>query len=133
MLGSLSIMLPDLLTAQDLAVIGHPGVPDSALEKSRILDYYTGDRQRWSNDEPVIPLDLQEPKDVRKNFYKSLGKSSSRMRSIWMRRKLAGEGEPPESIENERELLDRVADTPGAIGFVRRDSVTDQVKLLAVL
>ena len=116
-----------------MAVIGHPEIPDSALDKTRILDYYTGDRQRWSDDQPVVPLDLQEPEDLRKSFYKTLGKSSSRMRSIWMRRKLAGEGEPPEAVETEEEILDRVAGTPGAIGFVRREYVTSQVKLLAVL
>jgi len=98
-----------------------------------VLDYFTGDRRRWENDSPVVPLDLQEPKDVRKTFYKSLGKSSSRMRSIWMKQKLSGEGEPPEAIRSEEELLLRVANTPGAIGFVRRDSVTESVKLLAVL
>jgi len=114
-------------------VVAHPDVPDDDISKSRVLDFFTGDRRRWSNDQPVVPLDLQEPKEVRKTFYKSLGKSSSRMRSIWMRQKLSGEGEPPEAINSEEELLLRVANTPGAIGFVRRENVTDQVKLLAVL
>jgi ABC-type phosphate transport system substrate-binding protein len=124
---------PDVVRAQEIAVIGHPDVPEEAISKALVLDFFTGDRRRWSDEEPVVPLDLQEPKEVRKTFYKSLGKSSSRMRSIWMRRKLSGEGEPPEAIDSERELLLKVASTPGAIGFVRRDSVNDQVKLLAVL
>ena len=120
-------------SSQDVAVIGHPDVPAESVSVALVLDYFTGDRRRWENDSPVVPLDLQEPKDVRKTFYKSLGKSSSRMRSIWMKQKLSGEGEPPEAIRSEEELLLRVANTPGAIGFVRRDSVTESVKLLAVL
>jgi ABC-type phosphate transport system substrate-binding protein len=121
------------LRAQEIAVIGHPDVPAEAVSKELVLDYFTGDRRRWSNEEPVVPLDLQEPKEVRKSFYRSLGKSSSRMRSIWMRRKLSGEGEPPEAIETEQELVLKVANTPGAIGFVRRENVTTNVKLLALL
>ena len=116
---------------QEIAVIAHPEVPESEISKELVLDFFTGDRRRWSNEEPVIPLDLQEPKEIRKSFYKSLGKSSSRMRSIWMRRKLSGEGEPPEAIRTEQEVILRVANTPGAIGFIRRENVTDQVKLLA--
>ena len=124
---------PGLLIAQEIAVITHPDVPAETISKTLVLDFFTRDRRRWSNDQPVVPLDLQEPKEVRKTFYKALGKSSSRMRSIWMRLKLSGEGEPPEAIKSEEELLLRVANTPGAIGFVRRENVTEEVKLLTVL
>jgi ABC-type phosphate transport system substrate-binding protein len=133
---TLLFLLPEApanLWAQDLAVVGHPGIPDENLSKAVVLDYFTGDRRKWSDDQPVVPLDLQEPEDVRKNFYKTLGKSSSRMRSIWMKRKLSGEGEPPEPVESEAQLLEKVASTPGSIGFVRRDSVHGSVKVLAVL
>jgi ABC-type phosphate transport system substrate-binding protein len=44
-----------------------------------------------------------------------------------------GEGSPPESVESEKELLARVAKTPGAIGFVRSDMTDDSVKVLAII
>jgi ABC-type phosphate transport system substrate-binding protein len=127
------ILPQQLLFGQEVVVIAHPDTPGETISKSVVLDFFTGERRHWSNDQEVIPLDLQEPKEVRKTFYKSLGKSSSRMRSIWMKSKLSGEGEPPEAIKSEKELVLRVANTPGAIGFVRRESVSESVKLLVIL
>ena len=42
-----------------VAVIGHKAVPVDTLEKSRLLDLYSGDIKSWSSDEPVVVLDLK--------------------------------------------------------------------------
>ena len=103
------------------------------MSKSKIVDLFTGDVRLWENGVPVIPLDLQVPKEVRKAFYKALGKSSSRMRSIWMKRKLSGEGDAPSAVETEDEVLARVASTPGSISFVRMSQARGSVKILRVV
>lgn len=116
-----------------IAVIANPSVPDDSMSKSKIVDLFTGDVRLWANGQPVVPLDLQSPKEVRKDFYKALGKSSSRMRSIWMKKKLSGEGDVPESVETEDEVVAKVAATPGSISFVRTAHATSSVKVLRIL
>ena len=117
----------------ELAVIVHPSVALDSLSRGQLLDYYTGDIQHWPSGEPVLVKDLRQKGEVRDGFYRFLGKRPSRMKSIWLRRMLSGEGEPPESLSSEQEVLTRVAQTPGALGFVRRSQVTDQVRVLMLI
>ena len=115
-----------------VAVIAHRDVPADSISKTDLLDFYTGDVQAWPDDHAVVVFDLKTRGPVRDAFYEYLGKTSSRMRSLWLKRKLSGEGDPPESFETETALLEQVARTPGAIGFVQKANVSgDGVKILA--
>lgn len=117
----------------EVAVIAHPGVAQDTLSKSQLLDYYTGDIQLWPDGARVTVKELKEKGPVREAFYQFLGKRPSRMKSIWLRNMLSGEGEPPESVETEEELVAKVAATPGALGFVSRAQVTDRVRVLLAI
>ena len=118
---------------EEVAVIAHPAVGQDTLSKGELLDYYTGDIERWPDGSRVVVKDLKEKGAVRDRFYRFLGKRPSRMKSIWLRNMLSGEGDPPESVATEQELLARVAATPGALGFVSSARVTDQVRVLILI
>ena len=114
-----------------VAVIAHKDVPANSLTKFQLLEYYSGEELSWpSSDLPVVVFDLKAKGAVKDAFYTYLGRSSSRMKSIWLKRKLAGEGNPPESFQTEEELLHHVASTPGAIGFIHPSKVNGDVKVL---
>ena len=81
----------------------------------------------------IVLIDLKPKTDVKVAFYDYLGKSASRMKSIWMKNMLTGEGQPPVSVETQEAILERVATTPGAIGYIDRRLVTDQVITLTVI
>lgn len=101
-----------------VAVVAHASVPEQSMDAPTLLDIYTGAIKTWSGGAPIVLVDLKETTDIKSAFYKFLGMSSSRMKSIWMKNLLAGEGNPPEAIVGENELLKRVAATPGALGYV---------------
>ena len=104
--------------AADVAVIVNKSVPLDTITSSHLLDLYTGDIRTWTNGEPVVLIDLKPKTDAKNMFYDYLGKSSSRMKSIWMKNMLSGEGNPPQSFGSEADLLRKVASTPGAIGYL---------------
>ena len=116
-----------------VAIISHKTVPVDSITKSALLDLYTGDIQFWSNGEPVIVVDLKARGDTKTVFYDFLGKKSSRMKSIWLKKKLSGEWDTPESLETEDEIITKVASTPGALGFVSQSKVTETVKILLTI
>lgn len=116
-----------------VAIISHKTVPVDSITKSALLDLYTGDIQSWSNGEPVIVFDLKTRGDTKTIFYDFLGKKSSRMKSIWLKKKLSGEWDPPESSDTEDEIIKKVSTTTGAIGFVSLSKVTDDVKVLFII
>ena len=101
-----------------VTVIANSTVPVDTLAKADLLKLFLGTTEYWDNQTRVVVVDLATKGNVRDSFYSYLGKTSSRMRSIWLKRKLTGEGELPESMASELALLDKVASTSGAIGFV---------------
>ena len=120
-------------TGEDVAVVAHKDVPESNLSSSRLLDFYTGDIKSWENGERVVVFDLKKKGQTRDSFYSWLGKSPTRMKSIWMKKLLSGEGDPPEALDTEEEIVERVAATPGAVGFVRVSLASDRVTTLNVI
>ena len=116
-----------------VAVVAHKSVPVDSLAKSELLDLYTGDTSVWSDGAAVVIFDLKEKGETREVFYKFLGMASSRIKSIWLKRMLSGEADPPEALKTEEELLKKVAATPGAIGFLSQSKQSSDVKTLLMI
>jgi len=117
----------------EVAVIVHPSVPVREINRTQLLDLYSGDVKEWRNGAPIIVLDLKPKSGIKDAFYSYLGKSSSRMKSIWMKNLLSGEGDPPQAQASETEILQKVASTPGAIGYIDRSLVTDAVVEIVII
>ena len=116
-----------------VAIIANKSVKLDKIEQAKLLDYYSRDLKFWDNGDPIIIFDLKTKNEVRGIFFKFLGKSSSRMKSVWMKKMLLGEGDPPEPLESEEVMLKRIIETPGSIGFLNAELVTDEVKLLKLI
>ena len=52
-----------------VAVIAHKSVPIDHIEKSELLDFFTGDIKKWNDEQPVEILDLKPRGDIKKAFY----------------------------------------------------------------
>jgi len=126
-------MLFGQVAAGQVAVIVNQSVKENNVSNTELLDFYTRDVRVWQNGDPVTVFDLKPKSDVKETFYNFLGKSTSRMKSIWMKKMLSGEGDPPEALETEKDVVKKVAATPGAIGFVSESEVTEDVKVLVVI
>ncbi len=46
---------------------------------------------------------------------------------------LSGDGQAPDALGSEDEVVNKVASTPGAIGYVSADKAGDNVKILLVI
>ena len=101
-----------------VVVIANKSVPVDTIKKSLLLDFYTRDIKQWSNGQSAIVFDLKPQGAVKTAFYDFLGKSPSRMKSEWLKKMLSGEGDPPEAMNSEEDVLTKVAETAGALGFI---------------
>lgn len=111
---------------EKILVIGHLEVASDSLRKKDLFRLFVGDVQYWKDDTPVTIIDFARDGRVRDSFYDYLGKTSSRIRSIWLKRKLSGEGELPISVKTEAEVLEHVITTEGAIGFVKSSVISEE-------
>jgi len=116
-----------------VAVIANKSIKVDKISKSELLDCYTGDMPKWDDDQKVYVFDLKPKTEIKDIFYKYLGKSTSRMKSIWMKRMLSGDGEPPPALESEEQMLMKVEKTKGAIGFISYSKVNSKVKVIAII
>lgn len=119
--------------AAQVAVVANPSVTAPDLDAPRLLDIYTGAIKTWSGGIPIVLLDQKQKTSAKVAFYSYLGMSASRLKSIWMKNLLSGEGTPPESIDDEDELLKRVAATPGALGYVSMDKARQSDDIVILL
>ena len=116
-----------------VAIIAHKSVPTDTITRNALLDFYALDIKKWHNGNPVVVKDLQQKGEVRTLFYDYLRKSPSRMKSIWLKKMLSGESDPPEALTSEAQMLKTIASTPGAIGFIAESNVQGDVKRLLVI
>lgn len=110
--------------AQDgLVLIVHPDNPILNLDTDTIRDIYTGHITDWeslSNIElPMIPLTYSDTHDSYHEFH----------RLIMGRQRITGNAQLVPNIEA---MIDQVADTPKAIGYIPLNHITSKVKQLTV-
>lgn len=130
----LILLLAEVQTSPaQVAVIVHKAAPVDTLTQAELFDYFSCEVKTWSNKTPVVVFDLKPQSEIKEAFYEFLGKSASRMKSIWMKKLLMGEGDPPQALLSEEEVLKKVAATPGAIGFVSKARVHDGVKVVLTI
>ncbi len=116
-----------------ISVIANKSVPIDKAGKSQLLDYYSGEIKYWSDNKPIIVFDLKPKTDSKERFYEYIAKNTARMKSIWMKKLLSGEGDPPIAVESEEEMIQRVQNTPGSIGFISSNKVKGNIKVIAVI
>jgi ABC-type phosphate transport system substrate-binding protein len=113
-----------------VAVIANKSVPVSSISAGQLTEIYLLHTKTWSNGKAVIPVTLKTDNETSKKFFGTVGKSSMEMKKFWMKAELTGEGQSPAGFGSDEEVLNKVASTPGAIGFVDADKVNDNVKVL---
>lgn len=116
-----------------VAVIANKDVPMDSLSKAQLRDFYSCEMKQWDKGIAVAVVDLKLPGEAKDAFYKFLGMTASRMKSLWLKKMLMGEGSEPLAVKSEEEMLKKVASTAGALGFVSLSKVTPEVKTLLVI
>jgi ABC-type phosphate transport system substrate-binding protein len=120
-------------SSAQITIIAHKSVVADEIDRAQLIDLYSGDVKKWSDKSPVVLFDLRGKNQSKEAFYRYLKKKPTRLKSIWLKRMLSGEGDPPKQMKSAAELLAQVAATEGAIGYVDYAAVTDQVKTLLII
>jgi len=116
-----------------VAVIANKDVPADTITKSELIDMYTLEIGLWDSGRNIVVFDLKPKGEVKDTFYNYLGKSTSRMKSIWMKKLLSSGDDPPPAIESESLMLEKIKKTSGAIGYISSAMVDEEVKILVTI
>lgn len=100
-------------------VIVHSSNPTSTLTTSELEAMFLKRRDRWNHGTEVTPVDLPEHSPVRDAFSQQVHqKPTAAIEAFWQRQVFSGRGVPPVQRSTPTEVIDVVAATPGAVGYV---------------
>lgn len=116
-----------------VALVAHKAVSNTVLSSREAAEIYRMEHNKWDDGTLVVIVDLALKSAVKTQFYNFIDAKERELKNVWMRFILSGEGRAPTVARSEKEVIELVANTEGAVGYVRAVFVTDQVKVLALI
>ena len=111
-----------------VSVIVNKSVGQSSISATLLTNIYSLTLTKWADGSKIVVLD--NTSDAKTDFYSSLGKDQLSLKKEWLKKQLTGEAKAPETLGSDSDVVNKVASTPGAVGFVKSSSVTPNVKVL---
>jgi ABC-type phosphate transport system substrate-binding protein len=118
--------------AAGVIIVANPSVEADSIGIDTLKDYYLGNTTSWA-DGKSIRTALPAAGPVLTEFLKTcVKKTPSHFGLLWKKAVFTGTGTPPAEFATDADLLEFVANTPGAIGFVAAGTPVRGVKILPV-
>jgi hypothetical protein len=115
-----------LESAGSVDVIVSPSLASTKLDRSLLRSVFTMRLRQWPDGSPVRVFVLPDSDPLSDRFYREqLGMYSYVLRSAWDRMVFTGTGFAPTVVQTEKEMIERVRSTPGAIGYVRKRELSE--------
>lgn len=105
-------------------VIANPDVPLTSITSQQLVDIFsTGRLHNWSKlgglDEPIIPVNRSDTSGTRASFLKEILGGKSEQKAL-------------QHADSSQHMLQMVAQTPGAIGYIALSSLNSSIHTLAI-
>lgn len=120
-------------SASAVEVIVHRGTPGTTLSLASARALFGMRMVKWPDGRPVRVFVLMDSHPAHDALCKEkLNLYPYQLRQSWDRLVYSGMAQAPTEVSSEEEMVNRVAATPGAIGYVRKVKTNDPVKVLHV-
>ncbi|MGA9393027.1 MAG: hypothetical protein WBV69_21535 [Candidatus Sulfotelmatobacter sp.] len=114
-------------------LVANQGVQISAISAADLRNIFTGEKTRFSDGSHAVPVTLKGGPAHEVFLRNHIGESPDEFRARWRKAVFTGQGAMPRAFVSESELIEYVAATPGAVGYVSRLSAQAKVKSLTLL
>lgn len=105
----------------DRVLVNH-SVSDTEVSRQFLVSVFAMRARRWSDGQRIKVLVLPDDHSSHTRFVKtSLHLFPYQLRHIWDRAIFTGSGVAPVTVATEREMLDQIRKTKGAIGYISSD------------
>ena len=133
LIAYLGVIIIGLLTAStgyaEVVVIANKSVAADNLDIKDVKKIFLGKKTYW-DDNKKITLFVLSKSDTHKEFVrKYLGKSMNQFTNYWKQKLFTGQGMMPHRIKDD-EILTKVQQTEGAIGYIDAKLATGAVKTI---
>jgi ABC-type phosphate transport system substrate-binding protein len=119
--------------AQDVVLVANKSVKISEITNADLRAIFMGTKTRFADGSHAVPVTLKGGPAHEVFLKHYVGEDPEEFRSQWRKVVFTGQGAMPRAFDSESALIEYVAATPGAVGYVSRISSQDNVKLLAAV
>ena len=118
----------------DVVLIAHPNVRIDTLSRDTARAIFAMRQRTWPNGQAASVSVLPEDHPVHARFSKSLlNVYPHQLRLAWDRVVFSGTGQAPNVVMSQPDMLDRVASTPGGLGYIERGYLDDSVNVIPLV
>lgn len=118
--------------AEDVLIIANGSATVSSLAQDDIRQIFLGQKTTWDDGTKIIFV-VQDTTGAEDAFLRTfLQKTASQYDRYWKEQVFTGQGKAPYSFSSNRELVEFVSRTPGAIGYVSAATDTGNTKVITV-
>jgi len=115
-----------------VVIIANKNLPVKLIDNNSLINLYTLQSNELDAQKVKLFYSNTENEAVKK-LLEMIGKSGTELKKIWLKAKLTGNGNPPENALSDEDMVQKVASTPNAIGFVSLKSANSSVKIILKL
>jgi ABC-type phosphate transport system substrate-binding protein len=128
------LFVGDVLPAGNtVETVAHPSVSTEHLSKNLLRSIFSMRLRTWRDGLPIRVFVLPDDAPLHSVFAKQkLNIFPYQLRSVWDRLIFSGTGQAPITVRSEEEMRTRVANTPGAIGYLSGTKIDDSVQIVHV-
>ena len=119
--------------AQDVVLIANNGVGISQINNADLRAIFIGAKTRFADGSHAVPVTLKGGAIHEVFLRNHVGENPGEFRAQWRKEVFTGQGAMPKAFDSESALIEYVAATPGAVGYVSRISPQDKVKCLVAI
>ena len=126
------LLLPGVMRAQDVLIVVSRTSSISEISEAQLREIFTGTRSHFNNGTRAFPVLLKGGPVHEVFLRRHIGDTPDEYRVRWRRAVFTGQGSMPKEFASEAAMLDFIAATPGAIGYVSRIPDPDAIKIVII-
>lgn len=114
-------------------VVAHITVNTHSLSSNSLRTIFGMRQQTWPDGMPIRVFVLADNAPLHNSFAKEkLSTFPYQLRQAWDRLVFSGTGQGPIKVSSSEEMFDRIASTPGAIGYLEKTKINRRVNVLQI-
>ena len=131
-IATLALLASTSHARAQVVVIANNSVGAPSISQADLHDVFTGSASSFKGGGQVSPVLLKSGSAHEAFLDKYVGKSDAGFRAGWRSLLFSGQSTMPRTFDSDAEVVEYVAHTPGAIGYISSGSPHAGVKTLAV-
>jgi ABC-type phosphate transport system substrate-binding protein len=120
-------------TAHSIDLVINRDIDFGSISRNTLRSIFSMRTTQWSNGTPIHVYVMGDKTPQHAKFSKHiLGVFPHQLRRAWNRQIYSGMGQAPIKVQSEKEMLEQIENTPGAIGYLSEDLINERVRKLSV-